>query len=93
MGAIVLLAKAAPTTFSSTAMGLIPRCNRLPSQICFNATDRHRTLYAYTTPQERWYFISDKLLDLNQKIDRNLVTVLSFQLLDFSSLFEAINGF
>ena len=40
---------------------------------------------AYTAPQERWYFISPQLFDLNQKIDRNLVTLLSFQLLEFSS--------
>ena len=85
IGAVVLFAWAAHTTFSSTAMGLIPRCTRLPSQICFNATDSHRTPDAYTAPQDRWYFISPQLFDLNQKIDLNLVTLLSFQLLEFSS--------
>ena len=85
IGAVVLFAGAAHTTFSSTATGLIPRCTRLPPQICFNATDSHRTPDAYTAPQERWYFISPQLFDLNQKIDLNLVTLLSFQLLEFSS--------
>ena len=51
----------------------------------FNATDSHRTPNAYTVLQERWYFISPQLFDLNQKIDLNLVTLLSFQLLEFSS--------
>ena len=46
---------------------------------------RHRTPDAYMVPQERWYFISPQLFDLNQKIDLNLVTLLSFQLLEFSS--------
>ena len=85
IGAVVLFVGAAHTTFSSTATRLIPRCTRLPSQICFNATDSHRTPNAYTAPQERWYFISPQLFDLNQKIDLNLVTLLSFQLLEFSS--------
>ena len=31
------------------------------------------------------YHISPQLFDLNQKIDLNLVTLLSFQLLEFSS--------
>ena len=85
IGTVVLFAGAAHTTFSSTAMGLIPRCTHLPSQICFNATDSHCTPDAYTALQERWYFISPQLFDLNQKIDLNLVTLLSFQLLEFSS--------
>ena len=62
---VVLFAGAAHTTFSSTAMGLIPRCARLPSQICFITTDSHRTPDAYTVPQERWYFISPQIFDLN----------------------------
>ena len=77
-GAVVLFAGGAHTTFSSTATGLIPRCTRLLSQICFNATDSHRTPDAYTAPQERWYFISSQLFNLNQKIDLNLVTLLLF---------------
>ena len=85
IGGVVLFVGAAHTTVSSTATGLIPRCTRLPSQICFNATDSHCTPDAYTAPQERWYFISPQLFDLNQKIDLNLVTLLSFQLLEFSS--------
>ena len=85
IGDVVLFPGAAHTTFSSTTTGLIPRCTRLLSQICFNATDSQRTPDAYTAPQERWYFISPQLFDLNQKIDLNLVTLLSFQLLEFSS--------
>ena len=89
---VVHLVVAAPTTASSTGTGFIPRPGHLLSKVFFPAADSHRTRStlnvsagAYTAPQERWYFISPQLFDLNQKIDLNLVTLLSFQLLEFSS--------
>ena len=63
---------------------MVDGCIRDKSR-CGGREGRVSTPDAYTAPQERWYFISPQLFDLNQKIDLYLVTLLSFQLLEFSS--------
>ena len=73
--AVVHLVGAAPTTVSSTVL----HHHRLPSQICFHATDSNRyrstvkiSINAYTTPHQRRYSsVSAQLIYRSKKIDRH----------------------
>ena len=68
IGAVVLFAGAAHTTFSSTATGLIPRCTRLPSQICFNATEIAPPMPTRRRKRGRTSYLLNFLISTRNKI-------------------------